>query len=129
MTRDYAEYALQFENCSIDASHFDHVDHVGVAHELLRKYSFLDAVVTYAGCLQTIATRAGAADKFNMTVTLAFLSLIAERMNESRADTFEAFVKENSDLITGQPLSQWYSQERLRSETARSAFLLPDRAA
>ncbi len=129
MTREYTAYTMQFEACSIDSTTFAHVDHVGVAYEILRKYSFLDAVVIYSKCLETIATRAGAADKFNLTITLAFLSLIAERLQASDATSFDCFIEENPDLLTTRSISKWYSQERLSSPNARSVFLLPDRAA
>ena len=129
MNRDYAAYTQCFEACRIDAATFTHADHVGVAYELLRTYPFLKAVTIYAECLQKIATEAGAADKFNLTITLAFLSVIAERFESCQAATFADFIDANPDLLTGRPLAQWYSAERLQSAAARSVFLLPDKAA
>ena len=72
------------------------------------------------------ATAAGAAQKFNTTITLAFLSLIAERMQASAHDDFAGFIEENEDLLASDVLSRWYSKERLASDTARRVFLLPD---
>lgn len=129
MTRDYTEYARRFESCDIDVQDFSHADHVGVAHDLLGRYGFLEAAAIYSACLKTVATRAGAAEKFNVTITLAFLSLIAERMKETEALSFEAFAQANPDLLSGRLLSDWYSAERLTSEHARSVFLLPDKVA
>ena len=129
MTRDYAEYALAFERCEIDASSFRHIDHIGVAYDLLGRYDFLDASMIYCRCINRIATEAGAAKKFNTTITLAFLSLIAERLETSRPATFEAFIKGNRDLLSREVLAKRYSSERLNSDLARNAFLLPDLAA
>ena len=129
MTRDYTEFLPSFEACDIDAGDFGHIDHVGVAYEMLRKYDFLNAAATYSNCINTIATRAGAADKFNATITLAFLSLIAERMQVSQTDGFAAFIEENADLMSGGLLARWYSKDRLTSDLARSVFLMPDVAA
>jgi hypothetical protein len=129
MKKDYAELARGFEACDIDAAAFGHVDHIGVAYELLRRDDFLTAARTYARCIETIATRAGAASKFNLTITLAFLSLIAERMKTGPHGSFEAFMAENPDLVSGNPLEKWYSRERLQSDLARSVFLMPDAAA
>ena len=129
MTRDYAELTRSFEACDIDAGAFRHVDHVGVAYEMLRRYDFLEASFRYAECNRTIATRAGAARKFNTTITLAFLSLIAERMEVTRHDSFDAFIADNQDLVSGKVLEKWYSPERLGSDLARSIFLMPDAAA
>jgi len=60
MTVNYEELAQSFETCNIDASDFSHVDHVGVAYEMLRRYDFLDASVRYSNSIKTIATNAGA---------------------------------------------------------------------
>lgn len=129
MSKNYAELARAFESCDIDARAFGHIDHVGVAYEMLRDHDFLNASVKYSECINTIATRAGASRKFNTTITLAFLSLIAERMEATRHDTFDAFIEQNQDLLSGNVLAKWYSPERLRSDLARTVFLMPDAAA
>jgi len=129
MSRNYVELARSFEDCDIDAGAFGHMDHVGVAYEMLRTYDFLKASVRYSECINTIATRAGAARKFNTTITLAFLSLIAERMEATRHDTFDDFIEQNQDLLSSDLLAKWYSAERLRSDLARTVFLMPDAAA
>lgn len=129
MSTDYTELTQSFEACDIDASAFSHVDHVGVAYEMLRNHDFLSASVKYAECINTIATKAGAARKFNTTITLAFLSLIAERMQTTPHNGYDEFISKNQDLVTGNPLDAWYSPERLRSDLARTVFLLPDTAA
>ena len=129
MGRNYVEFVNSFEACDIDASDFGHLDHVGTAYEMLRRYDFLKASVTYADCINTIATNAGAAKKFNTTITLAFLSIIAERMQQSTGDSFEAFMTENQDLISGNVLKKWYTDDRLQSDMARQMSLMPDVAA
>lgn len=129
MSRNYSEFLSSFERCDIDAKAFGHVDHIGVGYEMLRKYEFLDACLKYSNCINSIATKAGAADKFNVTITLAFLSLIAERMQSSSYASFDSFIDENSDLLSGNPLAKWYTKERLGSELAQLVFLMPDKAA
>jgi hypothetical protein len=39
------------------------------------------------------------------------------------------FVEENQDLLSGNILAKWYTPERLRSDLARTVFLMPDAAA
>ena len=80
MTVNYEELAQSFEACDIDASDFAHADHLGVAYEMPRRYDFLGASVRCSNSIRTIATNAGAAQKSNATITLAFLSLITERI-------------------------------------------------
>ena len=129
MSRNYEAFFTSFEACDIDASAFTHMDHVGVAYEMLRRYDFLDASVKYADCINTIATKSGAARKFNTTITLAFLSVIVERMQAKPSEGFEAFIRQNQDLLSGNILAKWYTPERLQSDLARTVFLMPDAAA
>lgn len=129
MSRDYRELMRSFEGLDINPKDFGHEDHVGVAYEMLRSYDFLDASTRYSECINTIATRAGAAQKFNTTITLAFLSLIAERMRATSHGSFEHFIAQNQDLLSKDVLSKWYSTERLESDLARTVFLMPDLAA
>ncbi len=129
MSTNYSELTTSFEACDIDASAFGHIDHIGVAYEMLRRYDFLEASSRYSKCINTIATKAGAATKFNTTITLAFLSLLAERMESTQAESFPAFISQNQDLVSGNVLATWYTPERLQSDLARRIFLMPDAAA
>jgi hypothetical protein len=63
-------------------------------------------------------------------VTIAFLSLIAERLEGAAgcAD-FAAFLAAHPQLLDKGALLRWYSPERLASDPARRTFLLPDLSA
>lgn len=119
----------QFEACEVDPSAFGHREHIKVAYEMLNSCGFIDATAKYARAIQTIATNAGAPEKFNVTITLAFLSLIAERLHATKSSNFDEFLKTNEDLLSKAVLDRWYSAEQLNSEFARTHYLLPDRAA
>jgi hypothetical protein len=122
-----SDLLAQFEAFEVDPAEFGHQQHVQVAYEMLNRYSFLDACAKYANAINTIATNAGASDKFNVTITLVFLSLIAERVSASKESSFEAFLAQNDDLLSKDALSKWYSPEQLNSDFARRHFLLPTR--
>lgn len=117
-----------FEAHGIDNTQFGHAEHVQVAYELLRKYDFIDAAAIYAKGIRTLAAAAGAPQKFNLTITYAFMSLIAERQIRSTQGEFAGFVSENPDLMSKDVLSQWYGKSRLTSDTARRVFLMPEPA-
>ncbi|CAM2009201.1 hypothetical protein [Acanthopleuribacter pedis] len=125
MSRDYAAYTEDFEAGRIAAETFTHVDHLGVAWDMLGRYDFLTAAAHYATGIQQLATRAGVPEKANLTITLAFLSLIAERRITSPAKSFETFLSANPDLCDRNPLRHWYTPERLNTPLARTVFLLP----
>ena len=129
MTDDYSELTKQFEAHDVDASAFGHREHVLVGYEMLHRYNFLDASAKYSTAINTIATNAGAPEKFHVTITLAFLGLIAERAHTTEHSNFEEFLAKNEDLMSKRMLAKWYSDSQLNSDFARTHFLLPNLAA
>ncbi|MBN9672817.1 hypothetical protein [Roseibium aggregatum] len=123
----YTGMAERFEARTLDAREFSHVDHIGVACHMLRKYPFLDAAQKYGAALQAIATEAGVPEKFNTTLTLAFLGVLAERMADTPHESFDDFLEKNPDLRSRALMKTWYSDDRIASEQARGSFLMPDR--
>jgi hypothetical protein len=76
--------------------------------------------------LRAMAARAGRPEALHQTTTIAFLSLIAERLalRDAPAD-FTAFERANPDLMDKSVLAHWYRPERLALAAARRTFLLP----
>jgi len=128
MSGNQSELLRSFEARDLDAGGFRHLDHVAVAYEMLRKYDFMVAAAKYADNIRALADKAGARNKFNATITFAFMSLIAERMATTAHDGYEDFIARNRDLGSKQILSKWYAPERLQSDLARTIVLLPDAA-
>lgn len=126
MTTNYTEMADDFEAYRVNPATFCHEHHVGVAYEMLNRYDFLSAASKYSDIINTIATAAGAGDKFNTTITVAFLSIIAERLSANNYSCANTFMASNQDLIQENPLTKLYSQKRLMSVESRMTFLLPD---
>ena len=118
----------RLEAGDIEPCDFGHRQHLQAAYELLEREPFLDAAVRYSRGLEGFAAAEGAADKFNLTVTIAFLSLIAERMAGRRHGSIAAFLAAHPDL-QGNALAPYYSGVRLKSPLARRTFLMPDRRA
>ncbi len=126
---NYMEMTKSFKALELDPSNFGHVDHVGVAYEILKTHEFLEGVGIYSNSIREIAARAGAAKKFNVTITMVFLSLIAERMEMTDHTDFEEFIAKNADLLTTDLMAGWYSDHRIKGDLARKIFVMPDRAA
>ncbi len=104
---------------------FGHAEHVRMAHATLATREFLAAAQAYSAALGAMLARAGQEDAFHLTTTIAFLSLISERM--ARDEDWPAFLAANRDLLDKRVLSRRYSSERLATPLARTRFLLPDR--
>ena len=110
----------------IPAAEFHHIDHVRAGYELLRAMDFLDAVSAYGRALKIMTARVGKPEKLHHTITIAFLAVIADRMAEAPRADFETFLAANPDLMDRALLGRWYELERLKSDAARSRFVLPD---
>jgi len=109
----------------IDGRDFHHADHVRVGFELLCRHTFPDALAAYSAALKGIATRAGNPGAYHETITVAFLSLIAEHHAAGRYADFEAFIGDNPQLLDKSILERWYAPERLLSDIARKTFVMP----
>ncbi len=118
----------RFLRGQIDNTTFRHADHVLVGFELLRTHDFSTASHKFSSALKAIAARAGRPGAYHETITLAFLSLIAERSALRRYERFEDFVQANLDLMDKAILQRWYAPERLHSDVARQVFVLPEAA-
>ena len=118
----------RFVRGEIDAAAFPHSEHVRMAFEMLRRHDFAESVLHFSRALRIMASRAGKPQAFNQTITIAFLSLIAERMERGEWEDFAALARDNADLFEKRLLARWYRPERLASESARRTFLLPDPA-
>jgi len=112
----------------IRAEDFRHADHVRAGYELMARHDFLEAARLYCRTLKQMTARIGKPEAFHMTVTLAFLSLIAERADGGEYSDFEAFAEANPDLMDKSVLSRRYSPEKLNGAAARRGFILPDLA-
>jgi hypothetical protein len=115
----------RFEAGEFDVAGFTHREHVRIGHALLSCYSFPEAAFRFSVGLRTMARKGGKANLYHETITIAFLSLIAERNAAGFAD-FSAFERSNPDLFSKSVLSPYYSPQRLNAPTARATFLLPD---
>ncbi len=124
---DYFDKLQQLRAGTLDPKDFAHSDHVGVAYEALARHDYVEAVGIISRGIRALAAAAGDASKFNATITVAFMSLIAERMQTSPHDNAADFLGRNADLTQPAALAPWYSRERIASPMARSIALLPDR--
>lgn len=119
----------RFERGEIVPTSFGHLDHVRVAFEMLERYEFVEACSRYARTIRKMARDAGAYEKYNTTITIAFMSLVAERKARNPGGDIAVFMADNPDLLDKKILGSWYSFERMTSAVARQQFLMPDRVA
>jgi hypothetical protein len=128
MTDD--ELIERFEQGSLPAQGFHHVDHVRVAFTYLCRYPALEAVQKFSIGLKRFATAQGKEQLYHETLTWAYMFLIRERMaRNGNSQHWEEFARKNEDLLAWKDgvLKRYYREDTLTSEIAKATFVLPDR--
>ena len=109
----------------IDPKRFPHSEHLRFAYEMLSRHSFAETVSLFSVGLKKLAAKNGRPELYHDTVTIAFLSVVAERRALSDTREWTSFIAENSDLLRKSCLERWYESRRLGSDLARQNFVLP----
>jgi len=122
----YNEMLHSLSQGTLSPEAFSHRDHVATAWLALKKHEFFEASLIFARGLQMLTKSAGVPEKYNATVTLAFMSLIGERMAHFPAETADEFIDANPDFLEQGAIARLYSKDRLASDVARKVGLLPD---
>lgn len=119
------------KECLSPDGDFHHEGHIKLAWLYLRRYPLLEAVSRFCSGLKAFTRKHGFADKYHQTVTIGYLLLTHERMSQTKADNFEAFIAQNPDLLKwkNSPVEALYTPQTLWSEEARVQFVLPDKVA
>ena len=117
-----------FLDGSIDPATFSHEVHVRVTYLLLRDRPLPETLIALRDGLRRLAAKAGHPEKYHETITFAFAAIINERVQRSSARDWEAFARDNVDLLTwhaGSVLREFYDPQLLHTDEARRTFVLP----
>jgi hypothetical protein len=118
-----------FESTELPGDQFTHVNHVRVAWWYLQQASLPEALLRFSTALRRFAESKGAARKYHETITVAYMLMIAGRVADHPNWSWDQFAAANPDLFvrTPSPLAAFYTEETLKSERARTTFVMPDR--
>ena len=124
----YRDLIENFESDTL-AGEFHHADHVRLAFAYLSEYPPLQALERFAAALKAYAAARGKTQLYHETITHAYFFLIRERMACSAARNWDEFAESNADLLVWKQgiLTRFYSDNRLKSDLARTVFLFPDK--
>ncbi len=119
------------------AERFGHREHVRLTWLAVRRHGADAALGLIADGIRRTATKAGAPQKFHVTMTRAWVELVAHHLaahhthHTHRADgapDFEEFVGRHPDLLDKELLARHYRPGTLASEQARTTWVEPDLA-
>ena len=108
---------------------FRHADHVQLAFAYLSQYPVLQALDRFAAALKRFAEARGKSQLYHETISYSYFFLIRERMARGAVTDWEEFARQNPDLLISKDgiLSRYYHEATLKSDLARTVFLLPDK--
>ena len=132
MKTHYELSDLQFEhsfaNCTLDPTLFTHEAHLRLAWIHITKYGVNTAIANITHQLQNFVGYAGAADKYNQTVTVAAIKAVNHFVAKKKINDFLDFITEYPRLKTAFRELMWqhYTTDIFKSEEAKRVFLEPE---
>lgn len=122
------ELLKAFESTDLPVATFSHAMHVRVAWCYLRRDPFPIALGRFATALKAYATAKSVPGLYHETVTVAWMTLINERLDGAQHLAWEAFMAAFPELFAKPSLLlRYYSEETLKTARARRMFVLPER--
>lgn len=131
MTADLTDSELleRFESAQLPNQAFKHREHLRAAFAMLSSSGDLaEGALRFRRALKRFAHVHGADQKYNETLTWAYLVLIQERMHSGSFTTSEEFLRAHPGLLRyrGGIVESYYKLEAVTaSPMARRLFLLP----
>jgi hypothetical protein len=109
------------------AERFGHRQHVHLTWLAVRRYGTAPSVGLVSDGIQSVARYAGAPQKYNATVSRAWVELVGHHADHSDADDFDTFADQNPALLDKKLLTRFYRSSTLAGTTARTGWVEPDR--
>lgn len=122
------EFEKQFASGTLNPAIFSHEAHLRLAWIHLRRYGLETAIQNITHQLKSYTRAAGAADKYNETVTIAAIHAVNHFRKRSAATDFPNFISENSRLKTSfkDLMNAHYRTDIFRSASAKTSYLEPE---
>ncbi|MFE3291888.1 hypothetical protein [Rhodococcus sp. NPDC059234] len=108
------------------ADRFGHREHIHLTWLAVRRLGVPEAVGLVSDGIQRAARNAGVPQKYNATVSRAWVELVGHHLTDHVDDDFTAFVDQHPDLLDKRLLSRFYSAAALASAPAKAGWVEPD---
>jgi hypothetical protein len=117
------EFLVALDKCSLPPSSFRHGDHLRFAWLQLHRQSFDAALDSVRNGIRKYAAHHGVSNIYHETLTTAWVKLLATHDEPS----FVEFIRINEAHLNRELLHRFWTPSALESESARSAWLPPDK--
>lgn len=118
-----------FAEVTAGGRRFGHREHVHLTWLAVRRCGMPAAVGVVSEGIQRTARYAGAPQKYHVTISRAWVEVVAHHDAATPATGFDAFAARNPELLDKRLLSRFYSSAALAAPAARTGWVLPDREA
>lgn len=109
------------------AERFGHRQHIHLTWLAVRRYGTAAAIVLVSDGIQGAARYAGAPQKYNATVSRAWVELVGHHAEHSTAAAdFDTFADQHSALLDKRLLTRFYRSTTLAGDAARTGWVEPD---
>jgi hypothetical protein len=108
------------------AERFGHRQHIHVTWLAVRRYGTTAAIDIVSDGIQSVTRYQGAPQKYNATVSRAWVELVGHHATHSHAADFGTFAEQNGRLLEKRLLSRFYRSSTLASAAARTGWVEPD---
>ena len=126
--RSDGEFLEAFESGTLPASEFHHRDHLRMAWLYAERLGAEKAAHRVLETLRRFAAGQGAAQIFHVTLTHAWVHLVAEaRRDAPPGEDFATFLERNPQLLDKTLPERHYAPDTLGSAEAKAGFVIPDR--
>lgn len=125
------EFEKQFAECKLPPEIFNHEAHLRLAWIHLTNYGLEQSLIRIPRQLKEYVVFAGAADKYNHTLTLAAIYAVDHFRSKTAPASFPDFIKQFPELKNQfrELMQSHYSFDIFKSPEARHTFMQPDLAA
>ncbi|MET9860440.1 hypothetical protein ABZY93_14175 [Streptomyces smyrnaeus] len=122
-------FAELMEEVMATAERFGHRQHVQLTWLAVRRYGTSAAVDVVSDGIQRTARYAGAPQKYNATVSRAWVELVGYHAGQSDVPDFDTFADQHPALLDKRLLNRFYHSATLAGPRARTGWVEPDVAA
>ena len=125
-----APFDALMQEVTAGAGRFGHRQHVHLTWLAVRRFGTTAAIAVVSEGIQRTARYAGAPQKYNATVSQAWVELVGHHATARGPGPgdFEVFIGRNPALLDKRLLTRFYRPATLASEQARTTWTEPDLA-
>lgn len=110
------------------AERFGHRQHVHLSWLAVRRFGTDAAVAVVSEGIQRTTRYAGAPQKYNATVSRAWVELVGYHAGQTDTADFDSFAGQHTALLDKKLLTRFYRPSTLASDRARNGWVQPDLA-